>query len=88
MSRRDHAESGWINNKRVYFSRATIFDHVELAEYLISMVNKTRLRLHAHTSKPLCTTQATIVPFEEKHSQSVRSKLSQSAFAFYALAIR
>lgn len=31
----------------VYLSRATIFDHTELAEYLISLVNKAHTRTHA-----------------------------------------
>lgn len=37
---------GWFYRSCVYSSRATIFDHTELAEYLISLVNKAHTHMH------------------------------------------
>lgn len=51
---------GWFYNNCVYFSRATIFDHTELAEYLISLVNNTCTRTcaqctpHTHLQYQVC----------------------------------
>ena len=39
-----------VYNNCVYFSRATIFDHTDLAEYLISLVNKARTHTHTNTT--------------------------------------
>ena len=38
-----------VYNNCVCFSRATIFDHMELAEYLISLVNNAHMYKHAGT---------------------------------------
>lgn len=47
-----------VYNNCVYFSRATIFDHKDLAEYLISLVNKAHTHTHART-QPTAVTHRT-----------------------------
>lgn len=40
---------GWFYNVSVCFSRATIFDHTELAKYLISLVNMVQVQTHTRS---------------------------------------
>lgn len=42
----DYLPRGWFYNVCICFSRATIFDHTELAEYLISLVNMVQVQRH------------------------------------------